>query len=268
MPSIDRPSLEHVPGFGLCRTCPYNTSAPASLCYTCARRTIEALALSDARCQICDLPFNPGESWCENILCKSEDDRWFDWNYAVAMRSGALENAINRYKYHAGTGWAFIFGRVIAGFLEEQSRTFRDFDLIVASPTFLGDGGRTFDHTRLVLERAAAEVSPPSTWPFDLGGEPAIIKTAATPPMVKKGFRQRRDIAQRDLRNALSVPDPERVAGKKILVYDDVFTDGLTLNEVARALRKQGGAESVCGVTLCRQPWKPRPAAAPIEVPF
>jgi predicted amidophosphoribosyltransferase len=33
-----------------------------------------------------------------------------------------------------------------------------------------------------------------------------------------------------------------------------VFTDGLTLNEVARALRRAGAA-AVCGVTLCRQPF-------------
>ena len=40
-----------------------------------------------------------------------------------------------------------------------------------------------------------------------------------------------------------------------VLVYDDVFTDGLTLNEVARALRRVG-ANAVCGVTLCRQPYR------------
>lgn len=258
MPSFDRPSLDHVPGFGLCATCPYNTSAPASLCYACARRTIEALGLPDKRCRICDLPFNPGETWCENILCKS-DDRWFGWNYAVAMRSGALEDAINRYKYHSGKGWAFIFGRVIAGFLEEQRKTFRDFDLIAASPTFLGAGGRPFDHTRLVIERAAAEMTPGSGWPFDLAEEPAIVKTAATTPMVTKGFKQRRTIAETELRAALSVPDLGRTAGKNVLVYDDVFTDGLTLNEVALALRQQGEAALVCGLSLCRQPWKGKP---------
>jgi predicted amidophosphoribosyltransferase len=38
-----------------------------------------------------------------------------------------------------------------------------------------------------------------------------------------------------------------------ILVYDDVFTDGHTLYEVARCLKLQGGAADVCGVTLARQ---------------
>jgi len=39
-------------------------------------------------------------------------------------------------------------------------------------------------------------------------------------------------------------------------VYDHVYTDGRTLDEVARALRGQGHAGAVCGVTLCRQPWR------------
>ena len=41
------------------------------------------------------------------------------------------------------------------------------------------------------------------------------------------------------------------VRGKHVLVYDDVFTDGLTLNEVAQPLWIAGAPE-VCGVTLCR----------------
>ncbi len=51
-----------------------------------------------------------------------------------------------------------------------------------------------------------------------------------------------------------NVPDPSRVRGKAILVYDDVFTDGLLLNTFAKRLR-QAGASTVCQVTLARQPW-------------
>jgi hypothetical protein len=35
------------------------------------------------------------------------------------MRSGELEVAINRYKYAEAKGWAWIFGRVLAGYLEQ-----------------------------------------------------------------------------------------------------------------------------------------------------
>jgi predicted amidophosphoribosyltransferase len=93
-------------------------------------------------------------------------------------------------------------------------------------------------------------------WPFDTFDAPAIIKTKATPPMVGKGFKERRRVAEGDLRASLRVAHPERVRGKNVLVYDDVFTDGLTLREVARSLIIDGRAQGVCGVTLCRQQFR------------
>jgi predicted amidophosphoribosyltransferase len=189
-------------------------------------------------------------------------NRQFNWNFAIAMRSGVLERAINAYKYDGRRGWAIIFGRILAGFLEQQAQTFRDFDLIVASPTYVGGDGRDFDHTRLVLQHAAEDVAPGASWPFDLDDVPAIIKTGPTESFAKKTYAQRRDLAQTELRDALQVPDPRRTKGTRILVYDDVFTDGHTLNEVARALMFLGGAREVCGVTLCRQPYRGRPVPA------
>jgi predicted amidophosphoribosyltransferase len=186
---------------GQCGRCLFNTSGPAELCFTCARRTMEPLAPS--RCRVCDRPYAPDdESECGNPLC-NRDDRQFSWNFAISMRTGQLKTAINRYKYDGKHGWAYIFGRVVAGFLEEEARTFEQFDVITASPTYVGPDGRTFDHTRKVLERAAAEVPLGSEWPFDIGGDPLIVKSGPTPSMVGHGFRERRDIAEGPLRDAL-----------------------------------------------------------------
>ena len=243
--------LKQVPGFGQCRRCKFNESGPAELCFACARRTIEPLA--SRRCPVCDRPYPPDESACGNVLC-NRDDRWFSWNIAISMRTGQLKRAINRYKYHEKWGWALIFGRVVAGFLEEHAVLFRQFEVITASPTYVGPDGRSFDHTRRVLTQAADEVSPGTVWPFDIDDEPIIVKTGPTPPMVGNGYQDRRRIAEGPLRGALEITRPEDLEGKHILVYDDVFTDGLTLNEIARALR-DAGATDVCGITLCRQPF-------------
>jgi predicted amidophosphoribosyltransferase len=168
------------------------------------------------------------------------------------MRTGQLTAAINRYKYEERWGSALIFGRVLAGFLEEQTETFGQFDVITASPTYVGPDGRSFDHTRMVLERAAAEMPPGTVRPFDIAGDPLTVKTEPTPPMVGNNYQERRRIAEGPLRDALR--GARDVRGQRVLVYDDVFTDGLTLNEVARALRL-ADADEVCGVTLCRQPY-------------
>jgi predicted amidophosphoribosyltransferase len=53
------------------------------------------------------------------------------------------------------------------------------------------------------------------------------------------------------------VAAPTLVNGAAILVYDDVFTDGLNINAVARKLR-EAGVEVVCQVTLARERWRGR----------
>jgi predicted amidophosphoribosyltransferase len=247
--------LKDVPGFGRCPRCPYLTSGPAELCFSCARLSMEGLAEFERRCEVCDRPFEDSESECHNPLCR-QTGRYFRWNFAIAMRSGILEAVINAYKFQGVKQWALLFGRILAGFLEQEAPAFRSFDLIVASPTFVGPDGRSFDHTRLVLRRAAEEVAPGSTWPFDLDDVPAISKTAHTESFTSKSYAKRLEIGETQLRDALAVPDPSRTEGARILVYDDVFTDGRTLNEVARALLIQGRAEEVCGVSLCRQGWR------------
>jgi predicted amidophosphoribosyltransferase len=45
------------------------------------------------------------------------------------------------------------------------------------------------------------------------------------------------------------------LAGKLILIVDDVFTEGFTIREVARALRA-AGAVTVSEIVLAREPWK------------
>jgi ComF family protein len=60
-----------------------------------------------------------------------------------------------------------------------------------------------------------------------------------------------------NIRRAFSIPDPERVRGRRILLVDDVYTTGSTLGECARILLK-GGAEAVGALTLARALQEPR----------
>src|SRR2546427_2609171 len=132
-------------GFGRCGSCAYLKTGTPSICFTCARKSIEALQTD--RCTVCDLPFREGTMTCANPICNF-GDRCFEWNHAAAMRSGILERALNAYKYENQRGWAVIFARVLVGFLNEERDVFRDFDLIVASPCFVGPAARDWDHTR------------------------------------------------------------------------------------------------------------------------
>ncbi|MGD1053606.1 MAG: phosphoribosyltransferase family protein [Candidatus Dormibacteria bacterium] len=204
---------------------------------------------------MCERPLPRGGARCPNPLCASSA-RWFGWNIAAAERSGPLETALNAYKYGGAREAASVFGGMLVALMGSRRALLQPFDLITASPTFLGAGGRAFDHARLILLEAARQLPGRQAWPFDLGAVPAVVKTRPTPRLTGLGHQERRRVAEERLRPALDVPDPKRTAGRRILVVDDVFTDGRTLDEVARALRLRGGARQVCGLTLCRQPWR------------
>jgi ComF family protein len=60
-----------------------------------------------------------------------------------------------------------------------------------------------------------------------------------------------RAVRLKNLRRAFAVRRPQDMTGKRVLVIDDVFTTGTTVNECAKALRKAGASEVyVC--TLAR----------------
>jgi ComF family protein len=56
---------------------------------------------------------------------------------------------------------------------------------------------------------------------------------------------------RRNLKQAFRVRQPERLQGKEILLVDDIFTTGSTVNECARVLLR-GGARRVRVLTLAR----------------
>jgi predicted amidophosphoribosyltransferase len=179
-------------------------------------------------------------------------DRYFTRVWAISMRTGQMRAAITRYKYEGKWGWAAIFGRILVGFLAQNRAVFSTYDVITPSPTYLAPGsGRTFDHTQRIVE--AAEIEEPIAWPFAYD---VIVKTAVTEPMVGHSWRERKAIAEGQLREALSVTDPAAVAGKRILIVDDVFTEGFTIREIARALVRAGAVE-VSEIVLAREPWRP-----------
>ena len=237
-------------GFPRCPQCTYLRNGPPRTCLACATQTFEGIAPN--ACPICNQMLDGDE--CPNWLC-SDPTRRITRIRAIAYSSGPLRTKILNYKYDGRTGWSLIFGRLLLAWLDHNPRE-ESPDLIIASPTYLGEGGASFGHTEAVIDVAADE-DVLSEWPFDTADPKALLKISATSQSAGSSASAKRAAAA-ELANALQIPDRDRIAGKRILVYDDVCTTGNQLNVVAGFLIDEGGALSVEAVVLARAPWRPR----------
>ena len=74
-----------------------------------------------------------------------------------------------------------------------------------------------------------------------------LAKIKETPAQVDLSEEERKE----NIRNAFSIKNGGQILGKKILLVDDVYTTGATMEECARVLKK-AGAKEVIGIVIAR----------------
>jgi len=74
-----------------------------------------------------------------------------------------------------------------------------------------------------------------------------LARSRETPPQTQLNEEERK----KNMRRAFSVSSEKSIEGKAVLLIDDVYTSGATVNECSRAL-KRGGAKEVSVLTLAR----------------
>ncbi len=77
--------------------------------------------------------------------------------------------------------------------------------------------------------------------------EGVLIRIKKTSTQTEMNQKERLD----NVKNAFEVMMPEKVSGQNVLLVDDVFTTGATLNEATRVLKK-AGALTIHVFTLAR----------------
>jgi ComF family protein len=101
---------------------------------------------------------------------------------------------------------------------------------------------RTYNQAGLL----AQEIAKQHQWPY----EPSLlIRKRRTPSQGHLSKKQR----AKNIKHAFAVPERKKkeLLGKTIVLVDDVFTTGITLNSCAKILLK-AGAKEVHAVTLGR----------------
>ena len=74
-----------------------------------------------------------------------------------------------------------------------------------------------------------------------------LIKTKETPPQMELSEEERKE----NIKGVFLVKNKELIKNKKILLIDDVYTTGATMEECARVL-KEAGAKEIIGIVIAR----------------
>lgn len=158
--------------------------------------------------------------------------------------TGKVHQALVDYKYHQRESYGVCFGRWMGACAR---RCLSDpFDLVTWVPVSrkrLRERG--FDQCRLLAVQVAKVYGMRPVRTLEKWKDvPSLASSEASPAMRRKLVA-----------GVYRAVSPETVAGRRILLVDDIITTGSTLEEAARTLLAAGAAE-VCCVTAARTPFR------------
>ena len=228
-----------------CRGCGGRIHGRDAECF-CAACWRQIQLVAHPLCDICGRPF-PDTSGADHTCgaCLSRTPRFTQARaWACYPREEAAEHplrqVIQKFKYGRKVSLGKPLGRLLAQgcrpFLDEWS-----VDVIVPVPLHRKRlRWRGFNQS-VLLGRQLSRVYNLPMDPF------VLIRNLETPPQTQLSEAERR----RNVRGVFSLNPEKSVENRSVLLIDDVYTSGATVNECSRCLKK-AGAKEVYVITLAR----------------
>lgn len=222
------------------------------LCHVCRRFIPEAGALhicpsclediqvlGSPLCQVCGIPFTgAGADHPCGACLKARPS--FDSARAALLYEGHCRELVHAFKYRNKTHLRRPLALLSAAVLREFVAS-RGPDVIVPVPLHVRRlRSRGFNQALLLGELLARE------WGLPLARR-ALARVRWTEPQIGLPADQRRE----NVKGAFAVSGRPVLAGKKVLLVDDVLTTGSTAEECSRVLKRSGAAE-VTVITVAR----------------
>ena len=158
-----------------------------------------------------------------------------------SYRQGLVRDLIHAYKYDGVRELALIFTDEIAAFLNFYAIRPAASSLIVPIPLHRArERERGFNQAGLLAEALAKKL--------DLAMSPVLRRRHATDSQIDMATH---DDRRKNVAGAFGTKDYLAIAGKTIILVDDVSTSGATLYEAARTLRASG-ARSVWAIVIAK----------------
>lgn len=158
------------------------------------------------------------------------------WYYKDTVRRSLL-----RYKFYNTPSYAPVYGRHLAMKLRQE---LPEWDLLTWIPiSKKRRRKRGYDQVELLAEAVSRELE---TEPIQ-----TLRKIRDNPPQSGISGEAKR---RANVLGVYKVVDPGLVAGKRVLLLDDIVTTGATVSEASRVLLSAGAKEVICAAVATADP--------------
>ncbi|MDP2921186.1 MAG: ComF family protein [Candidatus Omnitrophota bacterium] len=222
----------------ICRACSKKLGDfNRNICSECAGKIKERLPPFCLKCgkQI-------GEDPAPADICQDcrNNEPHFDRAWSACIYEGTLKNLIHDFKYNRITCLSADFASLMTGFMKKHGIG-KDSQVIVSVPM----------HTSRLFRR---EINHSDVLASSLGKRLGIPYTGSALKKIKNTSEQNKLGRQERIKNlcsSFSIKNSSRILNKNILLVDDLFTTGSTVNECSKIL-KASGAGQIEVITLAR----------------
>lgn len=174
-------------------------------------------------------------------LCKecSGDERYFEVSKSLYAYDGLIKNAIYSYKYYNKPYFYKLFGNMMIEYINKEN--YSEYDYILSVPLHRSKlRHRGYNQSELLARHIADSLSIPY-----IDGLKRIKKT-------KKQSEHSKEERRKNLKDAFIVKaSSDKIINSPVLLVDDIYTTGSTVNECAKALINYG-VKKVYALTIAR----------------
>lgn len=211
--------------------------------YLCGLCRDDIFMIDDPLCNTCgtpaDIDYDYPEEGFDCGLCRKGEYR-FDRARSLGLYHSVLKELIHFYKYRNQPGAIVEIEPLLREFFEPRRMEYQGYVLTSVPLHVKKLKERGFDQA-FVLAHTIAEI-------LDL---PLLVRPLQRVRETFPQTRKNRVERLKNVRGAFAMVNGEAVIKKNILLVDDVFTTGSTVNEVTRVLKK-AKANQVQVFTLAR----------------
>lgn len=205
----------------------------ALICTACEK---ELHPIGEPACKKCGKPLvSEEEEYCRD--CR-RGDHLYTRGLAVLPYAGKVKKSIQQVKFHNKREYIDFYGPYMAKILGERIRCWEAQALVPVPLHSSKRRKRGFNQAELLAERVGEVLELPVR--TDL-----VQRVRATRPQKELTRRER----QNNLKGAFKISRYD-VELKKIILVDDIYTTGSTIDEIAGKLLEQG-VEEVYFISLC-----------------